>query len=61
MRNDNGVEWLTTMTPSWLTFESNGWQMPDNIFAFDDGIDGGDVILSFTKDITEDGPVVQHD
>lgn len=33
----------------------------DNIFAFDDGIDGRDTILSFTKLMTEDGPVLQHD
>jgi len=58
---DGHVEYLTTFTPASVFYERNGQRYADNIFAIDDGIDGRDVIMTFTKEMTEDGPVIQHD
>ena len=56
--NDNHVVMESATTPSGLVFDG---KKPDNLFAFDDGIDGGDAILTFTKAMTADGPEVQFD
>jgi hypothetical protein len=52
---------LTSMVPAGLFFGDGDNRKPDNLFAFDDGIDGADVILTFTKEMTGKGPVIQHD
>lgn len=59
--NDNHSEMLSTVRPANVTFMSNDEQQQDNIFAFDDGLAGKDTILTFTKQMTERGPVIQHD
>lgn len=59
--NDNHTELLKTTKPKHVLFDSNGQKKRDNLFAFDDGIDGADTILTFTKRMTTDGPVIQHD
>jgi prepilin-type processing-associated H-X9-DG protein len=59
--NDGHVAQHDTFTPAGLSFERDGQRVLDNLFAFDDGVGGRDAILTFTKEMTEDGPVVQHD
>lgn len=59
--NDNHVEFEVTTTPSGLFFQSGEAKKPDNIFAVDDGPRGRDVVLTFTKKMTVDGPLLQHD
>lgn len=51
--SDNHVEFLDTFNPSGQ----------DNIFAWDRGgpKGGPDAMITFTKAMTEDGPVIQHD
>jgi prepilin-type processing-associated H-X9-DG protein len=58
---DGHVEYITTFTPTGIVFDSGGQTLPDNIFRMDDGPDGVDVILTFTKEMTDSGPVIQHD
>jgi hypothetical protein len=41
--------------------DAEGNEQPDNIFRFDDGRAGGDAILTVVKEMTPDGPVIQHD
>ncbi len=59
--NDNHNELLMTATPKHVLFDSNGQKKQDDLFAFDDGIGGVDAILAFTKEMTQDGPIIQHD
>jgi prepilin-type processing-associated H-X9-DG protein len=58
---DGHVEYIQTFTLSSVFFDAGGQRQPDNLFRMDDGPDGADVILTFTKVMTEAGPVVQHD
>jgi hypothetical protein len=58
---DGHIEFSTTFTPSGLSFRRDGQLVPDNIFALEDGEAGSDAILSFTQEMTEDGPVLQFD
>jgi hypothetical protein len=58
---DGHVEYIATFTLNSVFFDAGGQQQPDNLFRMDDGPDGADVILTFTKVMTEDGPVIQHD
>jgi hypothetical protein len=58
---DNHVDQLSTFTPDGLSFTQDGKEVPDNIFAVEDGAAGADAILSFTTKMTKDGPVLQHD
>ncbi|MCZ6834885.1 MAG: hypothetical protein O7G85_03850 [Planctomycetota bacterium] len=41
--------------------EVDGQTIPDNIFRFDQGFEGSDNIITFTKDVTPEGPVVLWD
>ena len=59
--NDNHFEMLSTARPPHVTFMSNDEKHQDNLFAFDDGLAGNDTILTFTKQMIEDGPVIQYD
>ncbi len=59
--NDNHVELLKTTTPERVRFDSKGEKKQDNLFAFDDGIGGVDAILTFTSEMSKDGPKIQHD
>jgi hypothetical protein len=58
---DGHVVFVESFMPEGLAFESNGKRFPDNIFFMDDEPDGGDAIITFTKGMTKDGPVVQFD
>lgn len=57
--NDNHVAVENSVSP--ITRVVEGVEVPDNIFAMEDGPNGGDAILSFTRTMTEDGPELQHD
>jgi type II secretory pathway pseudopilin PulG len=59
--SDGSIEFYQTFTPPGLTFERHGHVEQDNLFAMDDGPDGVDAILSFTREMTRSGPVLQHD
>ncbi len=58
---DGHIEFVNSFTPGSVFYERDGQRLPDNIFAVEDGMDGRDAILSFTKEMTEEGPVLQHD
>jgi hypothetical protein len=58
---DCHVELIDTFTLSSVFIGRGGQQQPDNLFRMEDGPDGADVILTFTKAMTADGPVIQHD
>jgi len=58
---DGHIEFLNTFTPGAVYREVDGMRESDNIFAMEDGPDGGDAILSFTKSMSDDGPELQYD
>ena len=61
---DGHVDFVTTFTPPMLMplSDSAGAEpRPDNLFAMEQGPAGADVILSFTREMTADGPVLQFD
>ncbi len=58
---DGHVEFSDTFTPPGLLLELEGRQLPDNVFAMEEGPGGLDAILTFTKRMTAKGPEVQHD
>ena len=58
---DDHIEFHSSPKPKGVSFIVKDHVQQDNLFAFDDGFDGRDTILSFTKQMTEDGPVIQHD
>ena len=57
--NDNHIEMTGKMTAGQITIGDQ--LMPDNIFRVDDPAEHADAILSFTKEMKEDGPVLQWD
>ena len=59
--SDGHVEFLRPTAPAAVPEIRIDDAQLDNIFAFDDGLGGNDTILTFTKQMTEDGPVSQHD
>lgn len=58
---DGHVEFIDSFTPSGLFYDEGGQRYPDNIFAMEEGESGSDAILTFTKEMTPDGPIIQHD
>ena len=58
---DGHVDFIETPTPNGLTFVEDGRPVQDNIFSMEDGSDGADAVLSFTKTMTKDGPQLQFD
>lgn len=58
---DGHIRFHTEFTPPGLTYERDGQSHPDNLFYMDDGPDGRDAILSFTREMRADGPVLQYD
>jgi Tfp pilus assembly protein PilE len=58
---DGHVEFLQTFTPGHVTFMRGNSPVADNLYAFDDGEDGGDAILTFTKMVNQREIEVQHD
>ncbi len=58
---DGHVEFLNTFTPPGVVYGRGAERLPDNIFDAEEGPDGLDAILTFTKKMTEEGPEVQWD
>lgn len=59
---DGHIEFLTGFAPASLYFtSSDGSTYQDNLFAVEDGMDGSDSILAFTKEMTPQGPELQFD
>ena len=58
---DNHVEFHHATKPKGVSFIVNDHPQQDNLFAFDNGLAGIDTILTFTKQMTEEGPVIQYD
>lgn len=58
---DNHVVFHNSTRPQGVSFIVNDFVQQDNLFAFDHGLAGKDTILTFTKQMTEEGPVIQHD
>ncbi len=58
---DGHVDFFESFFVSGLSYDQDGQTQHDNIFAMETGPNGRDTILSFTKQMTEDGPVLQHD
>ena len=58
---DGHVEFIETFLPSRVFYDDFGERVPDNIFAMEQGPDGGDAILSFTLRMGPNGPLLQHD
>ena len=58
---DGHVDFFESFFPAGLSYNQDGQLQHDNIFAMETGPNGADAILSFTKQMTEDGPVLQHD
>lgn len=58
---DGHVEFIDTFTPAGLVFERGRETVADNVFAMEDGPDGADAVISFTRSMGEAGPELQHD
>ena len=58
---DGHIEFISVFTPQGVYYESGREALPDNIFAVEDGPDGIDSVLSFTKKMTREGPELQYD
>ncbi len=58
---DGHVDFFESFFVAGLSYSEDGQTNHDNIFAMETGPDGDDAILSFTKLMDEDGPVLQHD
>jgi hypothetical protein len=56
--SDGHVEYVKSFTMSGPGLDGG---RPDNIFAMETGEAGSDAIITFTKEMTEDGPLIQHD
>ena len=57
--NDNHTEWASQMIAGQIQIGDQ--LIPDHIFRIDDPVEHADAILSFTKEMKEDGPVLQWD
>ena len=58
---DGHVEFIHSFTINSIFLRGPDGNRPDNLFRMDQGGDGSDVVLSFTKQMTGDGPVLQYD
>ena len=58
---DGKIEFTETFVPGSAWYQKGGERLMDNIFAMEDGPDGGDAILAFTKQMRNNGPVLQFD
>ena len=56
---DGHVEFIKSFTLAGRGLTADG--TPDNVFAMEEGPNGRDAILSFTKLMTDDGPTLQYD
>lgn len=58
---DGHVEFTDQFTLAARTVSLGDQRVPDNVFAFDDGPEADDAMITFTREMAEHGPVVQHD
>jgi hypothetical protein len=58
---DGAIEFIDTFTPGRAFFESDGQRTEDNLFRVDDGLDGGDSVIAFTRSMSRNGPELQFD
>ena len=58
---DGHVEYVDSFTPNGVTFDEGGETYQDNIFKLDGRANGGDSVLSFTQNMTKNGPTLQWD
>jgi len=58
---DGHVDFVTTFFAPGVSYSRDGVDTADNIFAMEDGEEGIDAILSFTKLMHEYGPELQYD
>lgn len=58
---DGAIEFIDTFTPSRAYYESHDGRAEDNIFRVDDGMDGRDSIIAFTRSMSRAGPELQFD
>jgi prepilin-type processing-associated H-X9-DG protein len=58
---DGHVEFLESFVPPGMLDGSGSERLQDNLFAMEEGASGGDAILTFTRIMEHDGPVIQHD
>jgi hypothetical protein len=58
---DGSIEFLHQFDHPRTSIEIDGERRADNLFAMETGAAGEDAILSFTREMTADGPVLQFD
>ncbi len=58
---DGSVQHIASFSPPAVRYQGMSGPGSDNIFAMEEGIYGGDAILTFTTSISEDDLEVQHD
>lgn len=59
---DGHIEFIQTFTVNGIFLpRAGGGSQPDNLYRMEEGPDGLDVILTFTKEMTAEGPVTQFD
>ena len=58
---DGHIDFVDTATPNGLAFVEDGQRVQDNIFALEDGANGTDAVISFTKVMKKEGPELQFD
>lgn len=58
---DGHVAFIESFTPAGIVRDTDGGLVPDNVFAMEDGPLGADIVLAFTREMTEAGPMLQWD
>ncbi len=58
---DGHIEFIQTFTINGIFLPRAGGSQPDNLYRMEEDADGLDVILTFTKQMTAEGPILQHD
>lgn len=58
---DGSIQHISSFSPPSVGYSGMNGPGSDNIYAMEEGIYGGDAILTFTKSISEDDLEIQHD
>lgn len=58
---DGHVVFINSFTPNGMVYQHQGQGHADNIFKMDDGPNGSDAVLGFTKSMSKKGPELQND
>ncbi len=61
VHGDGSIQFTDSFTPNGVFFSAGSQRYQDNVYAFDDGIDGSDSIITFTREMTSSGPEAQWD